>query len=239
MNRKSFEKNTSQVLPKKDTSSGNFNLSSSRYKYLSPIIRRNRSKSVKSSKLLVLKERTANHKISNKPLNKLNRSRSSSSKQENNFLISYKNEVIFKRFKKKCQKPQGSSKEQTFSYMFTMNYNKNPLECIKIFENLLKKKHRFLSVNEPNRLHMFAEPNQRFNIDHNLQILKFQEKQKKQHPLYRRNYGIKLDTPEFIKFPHFSRRLREQLMMEEKCFDIKVPQSEKIEERPSSVQMLG
>jgi hypothetical protein len=119
-----------------------------------------------------------------------------------------------------------------------MNYNKNPLECIKIFEKLIQNKQQKVryQIGNPNILSI--EPNQNFHIDHNLQILKFQKTQEKKHPCERQNYGIELNRPEFIRFNNFTRRLKNEIMMDDKNVDIFVEKNKEMA-NPRSIQLLG
>jgi hypothetical protein len=157
-------------------------------------------------------------------------------KKTNGLKINSENKKKFKQFLQ--ERDQNSSKSNTFTYKFTLNFSKNPLDCIKIFKTLIKEKQHKMRHEVDNLNVQSIEPNQNFEIDHNLQILKFQKNQKKTHPFYRQNYGIELNRPEFIRFDNFTRRLKSEIMMDDKNVNISIGNKPTVE-NPPGIQLLG
>lgn len=153
------------------------------------------------------------------------------------FQISNKNKQLFRKFKSRQEVAHAIHLENSFSYKFAMKYNKDPLESIKIFENIASKYQNDLLI-LPSKASFGIEPRQDFKIDHNLQILKYQKKHQRTHAMYRQKYGIRFDSPEFIRFACTSRRLRDRITIDHKQESIKGINARPLE-KPSFVKNLG
>jgi hypothetical protein len=139
-----------------------------------------------------------------------------------NYNISNENRMKFHRFKCETRNVStGSSRENIRSDSLKMNYNKNPLESIKIFKNIEDQRKMNQLMRKSQKDTLKIETSKKFNRDHNMEIINFNQAQTKQSRFHcNTQYGISFNTPAYIKFEPHSRRLQEHILIEKKCLDI-------------------